>query len=412
MSVGILIEETPLLLRAARVEEGEITALRYYFPGRPDPLWSSLYRAKVVELDKRLGAAFLDLGTGKGFLRRTGPLPDIGSTLIAEVRREPIGDKGADLSDRPALRLPMATVQLGGQNAIKPGPLGEAAPDPSIMERIETASGTGCLDPRPVCLRLLMTLLDGSVMDIAVTQAGTKNRLSAYLPPDIPVEIMPSREAALMLDEAEERGLALHHSLPGGGALTIEETEALFAVDLDLGRQGGQSKKGAGTKLLGEALSALGHLGPIMGLGGQVIIDVPRGAIAAPKIVRDQITRALKPMGRVSVPAVTPEGICVVIAPRSRPSLRHLLTEAGEDPVQPGRRLRVDALAAKALRHAERALEDNRTGTVTLFVTERAIPLLAPESEAVQNLLSRFGPRLAIRSLRSEDRKECFHVKT
>ncbi|MEM9234910.1 MAG: ribonuclease E/G, partial [Pseudomonadota bacterium] len=353
--------------------------------------------------------AFLDLGNAQGFLRRSGPLPGVGRALISTIRREPLGGKGADVFDKPALRLPMATFLLG-ESSVKPGPLGEEPVDETLVEKLAGDGAVGLVDPRPLALRLLMTLLDSSVTDIAVTRAETKNNLAPFLPEDMPVDVMPASEAAEMLDEGEDAGLARHHVLPGGGSLTIDETEALFAVDLDLGSQGGQSKRGAATKLLGQALGTLGQLGPVMGLGGQIIIDIPRGAIAAPKIVRDQITRALKPLGRVSVPAVTPEGIAVVIVPRSRPSLMETLTESTGDKL-PRRRFRADHLAATALRTAERALENNRTGRPRLFVTQRVIPLLADTSAGRQDLDARFGPRLTVATMDEGDPRGDIHVE-
>ncbi|WP_370339361.1 ribonuclease E/G [Parvularcula marina] len=409
MSAGLLIEETPLSVRIARVEDDEVTALRHWFPGRADPMLGALYRAKVTDVDKRLGAVYLDLGRAKGFLRRSGPLPDVGRTLIVEVKRETIGTKGADVTDKPVLRGAMTSWRIGDEEE-RAGPLGEEAFPAEFKAKLTPEGPIGLIDPFAPLSRLMLGLLTSDVSFIEVTRADTRSRLAAGMPSDFPIDVGPARGLAEWLDAAEEEALDRSHDLPGGGRLIIEETEALFAVDLDLGSQGGQSKKGAGTKLLGEALSTLGRIGGVMGLGGQIIIDVPRGAIAAPKIVRDQITRALKPLGRVSVPAVTPEGLCTIIAPRPRPSLREILTEPGTDTF-PGRRFRADVIAAKAFRAAERALEDNRTSQVTLFVTQRAIALLDEAGSPMHDLTARFGPRLRVESLGDGDPHGDFHVK-
>lgn len=411
MTVTLLIEQTPLCIRCARVVEGRVTALRCAFPSRRAPILGELYRAKVTGLDKRLGAAYLDLGKGReGFLRRGGKLPEVGRTLIVEVKREAIGGKGADVTDTPVLRAPMASWRLGDEEA-RPGPLGEREFSPKTLAALTEEGGPGRIDPFSPAVRLMMGLLTSDVETIEVTSPNLKADLEKELPYGFDVRVIEPRDAARQLDEAEEEGLSRHHRLPGGGRLSIDETEALFAVDLDLGTQGGQSKKGAGTKLIGDALAELGRLGPIMGLGGQIVLDIPRGAIAAPKIVRDQITRALKPLGRVSVPAVTPEGLCVVIAPRPRPSLLEVLTEPGRDPVLAGRRYRADTAAAMAFRAAERALEGNRTGTVRLFVTERVNPLLAEGGVARHDLASRFGPRLVVELMEEDAHSGDFHVE-
>lgn len=401
MTRSVLIDRTPLRTRAAYLVDDHVVRLVNEFPSRRSPARTALYRVKVTSIDRRMNAAFCDMGQGvSGFLRRDGKLPPEGTLLIAEVRREGAGDKGPDLTDRYTLRTPFATMRPGGEP--RKGLFHSQAEDQDFraIEDLATqlnASGPlGSVDPRTPLMRVFLGLAEAGVDELLVTSGELAAELDAALEGALPISVIGIDEARRALDEAEDDGLARLVHLPGGGRLIVDQAEALTAIDLDLGGQGGQSRKGAGKNLLSEALLVLGRYSVLAGLGGQIVIDVPRGAVVSPKILRDQIAKALRPLGRVSVPAVTPEGLCIVIAPKPEPSLLERLSVDGGGSVRAGRRLADDVVAARAFEEVEGALIEARTATVRLTAAPSIGVFFAKGNEAYQFLNATYGPRFSV----------------
>ncbi|WOI53789.1 ribonuclease E/G [Parvularcula sp. LCG005] len=408
MTRTILLDDHPVLTRAALIDGDEVVRLAYHHPHRPHPLRGSLYRAKITDIDTRLNAAYADLSGPGGFLRRKGKLPPSGSTVLVEIRREPFGGKAAEISDTPVLRLPMAT--LGSDGEVRSGPLGDPSDGMAakIGELWATAQSAplGAADNVPPIIRLLTELAANGVDQIDVTSPRTRSLVQSFVGDRVSVDVVDAIGARTYMMDAEEDALRRQIDLPGGGRVIIDETEALTAIDLDLGGQGGQSVKGAADKLLTAALQALGHHARLADLGGQIVIDVPRGAISAPKIMRDRLTRTFRPLGRISVPAVTPEGLGVVIAPRPGPTLLERLTTPSGTGIRAGRVLADDVAAMAALHTLETALADSRTATLTLAVSPRLRHFVTKDAPALSQLRETYGPRLSVRvdeALEGED---------
>lgn len=75
-------------------------------------------------------------------------------------------------------------------------------------------------------------------------------------------------------DEAEEAALAVLHTLPDGGLISIEPTRALVAVDVDIAdRRGGDARRLARNGNL-TAIAEAARLIRLKGLGGPVVIDL------------------------------------------------------------------------------------------------------------------------------------------
>ena len=130
-------------------------------------------------------------------------------------------------------------------------------------------------------------------------------------------------------------------------------------------------------------------------LGGQIVLDLPRRALSSPKLLRDKLGRTFAHHGGASVPAVTPEGLCVVVAPRPGPSLLERLTEAGPrtaEGVRPARILRPDVRAARAWREAEAGLIADRAGRVRISCDADARAYLT--ELALAPLRARYGDRI------------------
>jgi len=143
-------------------------------------------------------------------------------------------------------------------------------------------------------------------------------------------EIVTGRAARDIADEAEAEALETVHPLAGGGALAIEPTRALVAVDIDLGERKGADAKRVTRQANLAALAAAARLLRLKGLGGIVVIDlVGRGhdgaallAAARAAFGPDNPGVAIGPVGRFGTMELS-------LPRRTRPLAERLLREDG-----------------------------------------------------------------------------------
>ena len=152
--------------------------------------------------------------------------------------------------------------------------------------------------------------------------------------------------------------------LPGGARLTIEETRALSAIDVDTGQ--------AADAAAAETAAAVGREIVLRNLAGLIAIDFAgRGNARHREVQLAALRRALE---RDRTPhrvlGVTAGGLVEVNRQRLGPSLRQALTEA-TDGAFAGRRLRLEAAAHEA---ADAARRETASGARAL--TLRAAPAL------------------------------------
>ncbi|MEI9890909.1 MAG: ribonuclease E/G [Caulobacteraceae bacterium] len=170
--------------------------------------------ARVIQVDRTLGLALLDLGGGREAslrLKADRPPPVQGQALEVEIAIEPQGGK------------------------------------PAVARVFSEGEAT------------------------AAAPASLEARLAALAPGAAVTEGVKARQVA---DQAEEEALAIEHPAPGGGSLAIEPTRALVAVDIDLGSGGGRDAKRAARQANLGALAELGRLLRLKSLGGLVVIDL------------------------------------------------------------------------------------------------------------------------------------------
>jgi Ribonuclease G/E len=186
-------------------------------PGDTAPALEERWAARVIQVDKTQGLAFLDLAGHPGVLRLKAdqPSPAAGELFEVEVQAEGRRGKGA-------VARALGTAE-GEARRLKP------APD-------------------------LPTRL----------QAFARAR---------PIEGVEARDVA---DEAEAEALLIEHPLPGGGTLSIEPTRALVAIDVDLGGRPGlaQETKKAARAVNIAAIAESARLLRLKDLGGLVVIDL------------------------------------------------------------------------------------------------------------------------------------------
>lgn len=228
--------------------------------------------ARVTEVEPSLSTAFLDLGGGAQAILPFKPdtRPKRGEALEVEVRTEPRRGK-------------LAVVRV----------LGPSEGDPRLL---------------------------AAPPDVA-------EQLRALVPGAPVVEGRTARDIA---DEAEAEALEILHPLPGGGALSIEPTRALTALDVDLGSRKGADAKRVTRQANLAALGAAARLLRLKGLGGIVVIDLAgRGhdghallAAARAAFAPDNPGVAIGPVGRFGTMELS-------LPRRSRPLLERLCREDG-----------------------------------------------------------------------------------
>ncbi|MEM9810785.1 MAG: ribonuclease E/G [Pseudomonadota bacterium] len=404
MSTDILLDESPFGTRALAVRDDRACGLAYDFAQRTTPQLGELLYAKALHRDDRLGGQICDIGAaGEGLLPIRDRARSQGDGFIAAIRREGQGTKRPTLSDRPALRLPAATLFLDDLTTVKPGPMGQMDPPKNFDRPGDQQNLTpGPLKTVPGPLRLLTLLSNQETQAIHVSSGLLAAKIKSFVPDT--VEIIVNENIAQGIREGEEEALSRTVPLEEGGHLIIDSTEALTAIDLDLGRMGSRSQKGAADKLKRRALEVLADSLTLRSIGGQIVFDFPRGAVKAPKMLRDQMTALLKPGGLTNIPAVTKEGLVIGIATQPRrPVLDDLTERTPSDDPRPAHRLRADVLAWHAYDAVKHALRSAPSQTLTLALGH---DLEHPwqKAYATKALNTTYGPRLALEKLAEDPR--------
>lgn len=363
MSIRLLIEEGIAETRAARLEAGRMTGL-WYGPGAgeaPGMQPGDLYSGRISRIEPRLGGAFADIGEGpEGFwpLRREQPVE--GALHLFEIRRLAEGGKG------PVLR-PVAG------DVAQPGPV-----------RI-------CETPALAALKALGE--EGAAVTVSTPVAR-----QVLARTGITAEMMaaPDLFAATGIDEAEETALAPVLSLPDGARLIFAETDALTAIDIDLGRAGGQSRDGAVLKACLALLPVLTGQLALRQIGGQVVADFPalprkEQATLEAAIAREAARRPgwrAEPLGKSGLQALT--------LPRRGPSLMAQLTRSAPAEPLPGRRFTPRHLAGRLFRALASALEADRRAFFEARCAPDVAALVDRQGDWPQKLAETYGQRFQI----------------
>ncbi|MBI3446231.1 MAG: ribonuclease E/G [Magnetospirillum sp.] len=271
---------------------------------RPGLLLDSVFRGRVVAIERGLDSAFVDLGQGErpGFLpgAKAGGL-SVGDAVSVRVRAEARGGKG-----------PLLTLQDGFDA------FGEA---PSLLRRSSP-------------LQRLLAANPG-ISRILVDDAATLAELRPLVPEGVTLERGETRSD---LDEVLAAALDPVVPLPSGGRLVIETTAALTTMDVDSGSdRPSQANE--------EAVSVLARQVRLRGLGGQMVVDFVSGKDRKPLY---RLAEALKAaLAADPIPShvfgVTALGLVELTRERRAPCLAELLCRRGLE-------LSDDTLALAALR--------------------------------------------------------------
>jgi len=310
-------------IREALVDKDRVVALRLYRAsdeGRRARL-GEVYSARVRHIDQSRRGAFLDLGLKEqlGFL----PL-DVGGKARIEGRNP------RRLTDGGGVIVAVSREGARGKNPIvrlldEPHPGGA----PQRLEEAEIASG--------------------------VTSAR-------------PAE--PAQRA--LIDAAIDEALARTAPIPGGGALSIEPTAALVAVDVDAGgRWGSKDPEKFALDLNAAAARETARQVRLRSLGGLIAIDfVSMRSNAAKQQLVGEVKRAFAadPWG-VRLGQLSAFGVFELSRTQLTAPLHEILREADGRPT-------VETAALEILRAVEREARTARGRLVNAFVAPEVMAWL------------------------------------
>ncbi len=286
-------------------------------------------RGRVRRIERASAIAFVELAEGPDAAVNLGPdAPRLieGQLVEIEIRIEARRGKG------PVARL------VGEAT----GEIGLAAPPPSLAERLQ--------DFAP---------------NAELTTGGAARKVA---------------------DLAEAEALTRQFALPGGGALFIEPTRALTAVDVDLGARDGPSNKTAARAANFAALGVAARALRLKGLGGLVVIDLIGRGHDAPALIAAARAAFAPDNPGVAFSAISRFGVLELTIPRRlTPVLEIIADEAGEaTPL---------TLAMAFVRRLER--EAGRDGGAR-FTGLAAPEVASAAAPALAILAERTGGRVAI----------------
>ena len=196
------------------------------------------------------------------------------------------------------------------------------------------------------------------------------------------------------ISAAWDEALSASVTLPGGGKLHIQPTNALVAVDLDTSGRSDPGRAAArALRINTEAAQELARQASLRNLGGAVVLDCvsPINRDAGIK-VRDSFLTAFKALSHRNVRALAPSTFGLMeasVAWGAAPLADRLLKSDGE-PTD-------ETLCMESLRQLQREARSQPMARLTLSLPQRAFEwMTASRLDLQQQLDETFGARLTI----------------
>ncbi|MDC0399943.1 ribonuclease E/G [Alphaproteobacteria bacterium] len=341
----ILIDESPGETRVAVLKEGKLSDVFVERQHRP-ALKGSLILGKVQAVKKELNAVFLDLGGITGYLEGIPkPSPIEGGALLVEVLSEPIDKKGARVTANFSLLGSMADItpnQTGysisrdikakGRRALIRDLLSNVIPK-DIGVFIKSNANKCELAELEEELRTLLVDWESMQLDIA---RGEQPKIvkPAYSLMELRGDwkknaiICEGKDGILFkkfnIDAQISRALESVVETQTGVVLTIEEMEALTAIDIDLAsHKTAQSHPLKLAEVLAEEIFRQIRLRKLSGI---ILIDYPRAKnLGARDHFHSEIKRiASQDEYKLVVHGWTRTGLLELTKDRLGPSLRDM----------------------------------------------------------------------------------------
>lgn len=405
----LVISAGPGERRIAVLARGRILEIHV---ARSGDLVGGVWLGRVVEVNRGVKAAFVDLGTGRpGFL--PGLDHEVGDPVLVQATAEPREGKGCMLSGAPSLpgrllafapfrpgiavsrRLPLperrrleeiltALVRPGEGLVARSAAAGQPAETlaaeaealrrrwEDLAARAKAARWPALLLPPDPLARLLTDhpgvvriLADDDLAFVEARRFGIAER-------------RPGVMALTGFDDVLAAALEPTAPLPGGGRLTFERTAALIAIDVD----------GAGRPPAEANLAAAGEVAAqirLRGLSGHLVLDaIPERGRGGQDRLLDALRRAVaNDPTPTHVVGTSPLGLVEMTRERRRAALDEVLLEPA------ARRPTPETVALAALR------EVDRRGRAVIAAAPEVTEALA-RMPARAEAEARLGRRLAL----------------
>ncbi len=397
MGDALLITATPYGMQAAAIAGGRPVAFFVEWSSRPSRI-GDLHVARALGRMTGIDACIVEIGGGEeAFLQGARGLDADGTPAVVQVVCDAYEGKRARVTRRPVLAGRFATFRPGGHGiafsrrlrdpetrraigaaldgidvpggaltvraaaAARPNEVPAAAA--ALAARWQEADRAAKRDRTPRRLwqgggllgRLLRDVAPGGTATVAIDDRASLDRAGAMAAREAP-DLAPALSLADASPPLFERhdcagrlaaALEPEVTLPGGARLTIEETRALTAIDVDTSQATGAAAA--------ETAEAAGREIILRNLGGLIAIDFAgRGGARRREAQRAALGRALKADRTPHrVLGVTAGGVVEVNRRRLGPSLLQSLTEPAGGAFS-GRRPRLEAAAHEAAAAARR----------------------------------------------------------
>jgi len=453
--IDIFIEVSPGETRAALLD-GDSRLCHLYLERAHEPSrQGSIFLGRVLKVEKGMGAAFIDIGSGESaFLGRARTLHE-GQALVVQVVRDGWGGKVAGVVSRPqvegrylaisadhddsskiecdrnivgrSLRMQLEkSVEkfsvVGEKIRIRVAAINVGSSElefevtqlrkrwHKIQNSAATGSGPQVLEPTSsLALRLMreITKINRIIVDDRSVYEDCV-RLAASEMPDLVGKIVHFRDVSPLfrdhgIDEQVDEALERNIKLPSGLSLTIDQTEALTAIDVDMGGasvRGRQEEECTRANLI--AVPEIARQMILRNLAGLIVIDFisMRNKPNRRRVV-DAMRKALHASSDsvVDVLGMTAAGLIEVTRQRKGPALAEFFTKRQPPAPSPV------ALACAALRDVLRL---RGPGHPVLIASPDVIAVLKTTlSLALAKTDRRLGEPLALRQV---DKPNWFEV--
>lgn len=388
MAVGVkrrvLIECGAAQTRAALFEGDE--ALKFWLsPARGDEAEpravedGDVCLGRVTRVSKPLRGAFVDIGAEieafLPFAPKETPPPE-GATEIFGVRRPPVSGKGAVLYRdwrKDASAAMRAEAEADAQDSKRPRRLGAFA-DAAVAIARKAAAFTDDI------------IIDGGDAALALAKAG--------FDPVADERSIVDADLGGAIDEALQQDVAL----PGGARMRIEETEALVAVDIDMGSAAETNAALMNDAVNRAAAARLFRELSRRSVGGRIVVDfLPPGSPDKRRSFAEKLRTADLDLFPRRGGKLAPDGLYDLTARRREVSLLHRATElAGAKWPQPGRRPTCDWRAKAAISQLEGWLRLAPSRFARLVASPDLAAYLSERPRWTSRLVERFGARFTI----------------
>ena len=230
-----------------------------------------------------------------------------------------------------------------------------------VLHRYKHRSGAGLVwQEDDVVVRTLRDAFTPDVEEVSIDDLDTFHTAQSFVKRTMP-QYLPVLKHYLgkkpifsrhQTEEQIDRVYARKVNLPSGGALVLDQTEALVAIDVNSGKTSGDNQEDTAFKTNLEAAEEVARQLRLRDLAGLVVIDfIDMRKESHIKAIQDRLVEHLKAdKARMEVGKINRFGVLVMTRQRIRPSLQHVNHEGCPTCQGTGKVKTIEALVLSVLR--------------------------------------------------------------